>query len=183
VGHPVRPAHAHRTGARFAYTFDGGAHDKIAAPATQDDPLHFTVGKSYRDALAAARKATGEREAVSIAAGEIRETRPWPWCRIFAFMAGTLSAAAGEAFIAAAAEAVKRDVPLVALHAHSGRRTQCRRARLGPDADGSRDPVHRQDLKRARPALCRGADRSDHRRRHRLVMACWATSIWPSGAH
>ena len=54
---------------RFAYTFDGGVHEKIAVPATPDDPLRFTAGKPYREALAAARKATGERDAVAVAAG------------------------------------------------------------------------------------------------------------------
>src|SRR5579871_5321849 len=50
---------------RFAYTFDGGVHDEIEAPRAPDDPLHFVDEKPYRDRLAAARKATGERDAVS----------------------------------------------------------------------------------------------------------------------
>src|SRR5271166_3645341 len=45
---------------RFDYTFDDGRHKVLPTPKTPDDPLHFTFGKSYRDALAAARKATGE---------------------------------------------------------------------------------------------------------------------------
>ena len=57
---------------RFAYTFDGGAFDEIAAPSTIDDPLKFVEGKPYRDSLAASRKATGERDAVAIGAGEIK---------------------------------------------------------------------------------------------------------------
>jgi acetyl-CoA carboxylase carboxyl transferase subunit beta len=109
---------------RFGYTFDGGVFEKIAAPATPDDPLHFTVGKSYRDSLAAARKATGERDAVAIAAGEIRGNPAVVLVQDFAFMGGTLGSAAGEAFIAAAAEAVKRQVPLVAFTASGGARMQ-----------------------------------------------------------
>ena len=132
---------------RFAYTFDGGVHDEIAAPVTPDDPLHFSVGKSYRDALAAARKATGEREAVSIAAGEIHRAPAVVLVQDFAFMGGTLGSAAGEAFIAAAAEAVKRDVPLVAFTASGGARMQEGTLALMQMA---RATLAIQDLKRAR---------------------------------
>ena len=132
---------------RFAYTFDDGAHEVIAAPATTDDPLHFTVGKSYREGLAAARKATGEREAVSVAFGEIRKTPAVVLVQDFAFMGGTLGAAAGEAFIAAAEEAVKREAPLVAFTASGGARMQEGTLSLMQMA---RATLAIQDLKRAR---------------------------------
>jgi acetyl-CoA carboxylase carboxyl transferase subunit beta len=132
---------------RFAYTFDGGARDEISAPATPDDPLHFTAGKPYREALAAARKTTGERDAVAIAAGEIRRVPAVALVQDFAFMGGTLGAAAGEAFIAAAREAVKRDVPLVAFTASGGARMQEGTLALMQMA---RATLAVQDLKRAR---------------------------------
>jgi acetyl-CoA carboxylase carboxyl transferase subunit beta len=132
---------------RFSYTFDGGVFEKIAAPATPDDPLHFTVGKSYRDSLAAARKATGERDAVAIAAGQIKGHPAIVLAQDFAFMGGTLGSAAGEAFIAAAAEAVKREVPLVAFTASGGARMQEGTLALMQMA---RTTLSIQDLKRAR---------------------------------
>jgi acetyl-CoA carboxylase carboxyl transferase subunit beta len=132
---------------RFAYTFDGGARDEIAAPATPDDPLHFTAGKPYREALAAARKTTGERDAVAIAVGEIRRVPAVALVQDFAFMGGTLGAAAGEAFIAASREAVKRDVPLVAFTASGGARMQEGTLALMQMA---RATLAVQDLKRAR---------------------------------
>ena len=132
---------------RFAYTFDGGVHDEIITPQTPDDPLHFSVGKSYREALAAARKTTGEREAISVAAGEIKGARAVVLVQDFAFMGGTLSAAAGEAFVAAAAEALRRDVPLVAFTASGGARMQEGTLSLMQMA---RTTLSIQDLKRAR---------------------------------
>jgi len=132
---------------RFAYTFDGGVHDEIAAPTTPDDPLHFTAGKPYRDSLAASRKTTGERDAVSIAAGEIKGNPAVVLVQDFAFMGGTLGSAAGEAFIAGAAEAVKRDVPLVAFTASGGARMQEGTLALMQMA---RTTLSIQDLKRAR---------------------------------
>jgi acetyl-CoA carboxylase carboxyl transferase subunit beta len=109
---------------RFGYTFDTGAFDRIPAPATPDDPLKFIEGKPYRDTLAAARKATGERDAVGIAAGTIHGVPAVAMVQDFAFMGGSLGAAAGEGFIAAAQEALKRDVPLVAFTASGGARMQ-----------------------------------------------------------
>ncbi|HLI66969.1 MAG TPA: acetyl-CoA carboxylase carboxyltransferase subunit beta [Caulobacteraceae bacterium] len=109
---------------RFAYTFDGGVHDDIEAPAAPDDPLHFVDEQSYRQRLASARKATGERDSVTLAAGEIKGTPAIALVHDFAFMGGSLSMAAGEAFMAAADQAIKRDCPLVAFTASGGARMQ-----------------------------------------------------------
>jgi acetyl-CoA carboxylase carboxyl transferase subunit beta len=132
---------------RFGYTFDGGAYDEIAAPQTVDDPLKFVEGKSYRDSLAASRKATGERDAVSIAAGEIKGVPSVVMVQDFAFMGGSLGTAAGEGFIAAAQEAAKRDVPLVAFTASGGARMQEGALALMQMA---RATLAIQDLKKAR---------------------------------
>ncbi len=132
---------------RFAYTFDGGAFDAIAAPSTVDDPLKFVEGKPYRDSLAASRKATGERDAVAIGAGEIKGVKSVVMVQDFAFMGGSLGAAAGEGFIAAAEQAVRRDVPLVAFTASGGARMQEGAIALMQMA---RTTLAIQDLKKAR---------------------------------
>src|SRR3984957_18552483 len=70
----VTPAGRHmriRPAQRFAFTFDGGRCHAIALPRTPDDPLGFDYGKqSYRATLAAARKATGQVDAMAAAVGE-----------------------------------------------------------------------------------------------------------------
>jgi acetyl-CoA carboxylase carboxyl transferase subunit beta len=109
---------------RFTYTFDAGVHDEIPAPSAPDDPLKFTFGKPYRDSLIASRKSTGERDAVSIAAGRIRGTPAVVMVQNFAFMGGSLGMAAGEGVIAAAEAALARDVPLVAFTASGGARME-----------------------------------------------------------
>ena len=76
---------------RFAYTFDGGRHEIIAAPRAADDPLHFSDDKPYRDRLAQARKATGEDDAMAIAAGSIGGVPSVVLVQDFAFMAGSAS--------------------------------------------------------------------------------------------
>jgi acetyl-CoA carboxylase carboxyl transferase subunit beta len=109
---------------RFAYTFDGGRFKELAAPKTPDDPLNFTYGKSYKAGLAAARQATGDIDAMSAGVGEITGVESVVLVENFAFVGGSLGVAVGEAFIAAANEAVKRAAPLVIFVASGGARMQ-----------------------------------------------------------
>ena len=123
----VTPAGRHmRIGSkqRFAYTFDGGTYEALPTPEVPEDPLKFFDGKPYPERLAAARKATGAPDAVAIAAGKIRDVPVVVLVQDFAFMGGSLGMAAGEAFIAAAREAIKRQCPLVAFTAAGGARMQ-----------------------------------------------------------
>jgi acetyl-CoA carboxylase carboxyl transferase subunit beta len=109
---------------RFSYTFDGGRCRALTLPRTPDDPLGFTYGKPYRDSLATARKATGETDAMAAAVGEIGGETAVVLVQDFAFMGGSLGVAAGEAFLAAVEEALKRSAPLVVFTASGGARMQ-----------------------------------------------------------
>jgi acetyl-CoA carboxylase carboxyl transferase subunit beta len=110
--------------ARFRYTFDDAQWEEIEAPTAFDDPLRFKDDKPYKDRLAAARKATGEKDAMAIGVGKISGQPAVALVQDFAFMGGSLGMAAGEGFIAAAEAAVKRDIPLVAFTAAGGARMQ-----------------------------------------------------------
>ncbi len=123
----VTPAGRHmriRPHLRFAYTFDNGRCKALPLPKSPDDPLGFTYGKPYRDSLAAARKATGETDAMAAAVGEIGGVTTVVLVQDFAFMGGSLGAAAGEAFLAGVDEAVKRSAPFVIFTASGGARMQ-----------------------------------------------------------
>ena len=109
---------------RFAYTFDGGRYEILPSPPAADDPLQFSDDKPYRDRLASARKSTGADDAMAIAHGSIGGVPSVAMVQDFAFMAGSLSMAVGEAFVAAAEAAVKREAPLVAFIAGAGVRMQ-----------------------------------------------------------
>jgi acetyl-CoA carboxylase carboxyl transferase subunit beta len=127
AAHWVTPAGRHmRIGPalRFAYTFDGGRHRTLPLPRTPDDPLGFTYGKPYRESLAVARKTTGEQDAMAAAVGEVGGVPVVILVQDFAFMGGSLGVAAGEAFITAADEAVRRKVPFVVFTASGGARMQ-----------------------------------------------------------
>jgi acetyl-CoA carboxylase carboxyl transferase subunit beta len=109
---------------RFAYTFDDGAFEKIASPSSHDDPLHFSDGRPYTERLASARKATGEKDSMSIGVGRIAGIETVVVVQDFAFMGGSLGVAAGETFLRAADEAVARETPLVIFTASGGARMQ-----------------------------------------------------------
>ena len=123
----VTPAGRHmriRPNLRFAYTFDGGKFKALAMPKAPDDPLSFSYGKSYKDSLATARKATGEDDAMAAAVGEINGQTAVVAVQDFAFIGGSLGVAVGEGFLAAVDEAVKRDCPFVIFTAAGGARMQ-----------------------------------------------------------
>ena len=109
---------------RFRYTFDDAAFERIAAPTAPDDPLKFSDQKPYVDRLAAARKSTGEKDAMAIAYGKVKSVPAVLLVQDFSFLGGSLGMSAGEGFIAAARAALKREVPLVAFTASGGARMQ-----------------------------------------------------------
>ena len=123
----VTPSGNHmRIGAkqRLGYTFDEGVYERISSPTVPEDPLKFPDDRSYPDRLKSARKATGEQDAMVIAFGAIKGQDCVVVVQDFAFMGGSLGMAAGEAFIKAAQEAVRRQVPFVIFTASGGARMQ-----------------------------------------------------------
>jgi acetyl-CoA carboxylase carboxyl transferase subunit beta len=109
---------------RFRYLFDGERWDVITPPKAFDDPLKFKDDKRYVDRLKASRAKTGRDDAMAIGAGAILGAPAVVLVQDFEFMGGSLGMAAGEGFIAAADEALKRRCGLVAFTAAGGARMQ-----------------------------------------------------------
>jgi acetyl-CoA carboxylase carboxyl transferase subunit beta len=123
----VTPSGHHmRIGAaqRLQFTFDDGKFERISSPVVVEDPLRFPDVKPYPERLKAARKASGELDALAIGYGNILGQPTMVVVQDFAFMGGSLGMAVGEAFIKAAQEAVKRQVPFVIFTAAGGARMQ-----------------------------------------------------------
>jgi acetyl-CoA carboxylase carboxyl transferase subunit beta len=123
----VTPAGRHmRIGSdlRFRYTFDDATWETIDTPDAPEDPLEFFDGRPYRERLDTARKTTGAKDAMAIGYGKIHNQPAVAIVQDFAFMGGSLGVAAGEAFICAAQQAVKRNAPLVMFTASGGARMQ-----------------------------------------------------------
>ncbi|GAB4386994.1 acetyl-CoA carboxylase, carboxyltransferase subunit beta [Albidovulum sp.] len=109
---------------RFKLLFDGGIFTEVAVPAPIADPLHFRDQKRYPDRLKAAQKATGEKEAMLVAEGEINRTPIVAAAQDFAFMGGSMSMYVGNAMLAGAERAVKLKRPFVVFTAAGGARMQ-----------------------------------------------------------
>lgn len=109
---------------RFAGLFDGGVFAEIEVPAPLADPLHFRDQKKYPERLKAAQKATGEKDAMLVASGEIGRTPIVAIAQDFSFMGGSMGMYVGNAIIAAAEAAVKLKRPLILFSAAGGARMQ-----------------------------------------------------------
>ena len=109
---------------RFHALFDGGIFTEVKVPDAVADPLHFRDQKKYPDRVKAAQKASGERDAMLVAEGEINRTPIVAAAQDFAFMAGSMGMHVGNAIIAAAERAVKLKRPLVLFSASGGARMQ-----------------------------------------------------------
>jgi acetyl-CoA carboxylase carboxyl transferase subunit beta len=109
---------------RFRFTFDEGRFERLPAPRAVEDPLGFVDQKPYVQRLAAAREATGDQDAVSIAVGAAGGVASVLMVQNFAFLGGSLGMSAGDGFIAAARAALARKAPLVAVTASGGARMQ-----------------------------------------------------------
>lgn len=118
--------HHERIGAklRFESLFDDARWDAIAVPAPPDDPLKFRDQKRYPDRLKAARAATGEHDAMQVAAGAILGHTAVVAVQDFAFMGGSMGIGVGAAFVAATREAIARGCPFVIFTAAGGARMQ-----------------------------------------------------------
>ena len=110
--------------ARFAELFDGGIFSEVAVPEPIADPLHFRDQKKYPDRMKAAQKATGEKEAMLVASGEMGRTPVVVAAQDFSFMGGSMGMYVGNAIIAAAEEAVRLNRPLILFSAAGGARMQ-----------------------------------------------------------
>ena len=109
---------------RFEALFDGGIFTEVKVPEVTIDPLHFRDQKKYPDRIKAAQKASGEKEAMLVAMGEILRTPIVAVAQDFSFMAGSMGMYVGNAIIAAATQAVKTNRPMVLFSAAGGARMQ-----------------------------------------------------------
>ncbi|MGA0541320.1 acetyl-CoA carboxylase, carboxyltransferase subunit beta [Neotabrizicola sp. VNH66] len=109
---------------RFSALFDGGIFTEVKVPEPIADPLHFRDQKKYPDRLRAAQKASGEKEAMLVAEGEMGRTPIVAAAQDFGFIGGSLSMYVGNAFIAGAQRAVELKRPFVVFSAAGGARMQ-----------------------------------------------------------
>src|SRR6186713_1946090 len=109
---------------RLARFLDEGEQLELGANVSPEDPLKFRDSKRYRDRLAAAQKATGERDAMIVLAGTL-EALPVVACAFeFKFLGGSMGSVVGERFKRGVDHCIKNRAPLVCFSSSGGARMQ-----------------------------------------------------------
>ncbi len=119
-------SHHMRIGARdrLAYFLDPETTVEIAGSVAPDDPLRFRDTKKYRDRLAAAQKATGERDALVVLAGKLKGQDIVAAAFEFAFLGGSMGSVVGERFVQGVDHCIRHRMPLVCFTSSGGARMQ-----------------------------------------------------------
>ena len=119
-------AHHMRIGARerLMQFLDPESTTEIGAEVSPEDPLRFRDSKRYRDRLAAAQKAVGERDAFVVVAGTLQGLDVVAGAFEFAFMGGSMGSVVGERFVRGVEHAIGHRTPLICFSASGGARMQ-----------------------------------------------------------
>ncbi|MGY3231601.1 acetyl-CoA carboxylase carboxyl transferase subunit beta [Luteibacter sp. HA06] len=118
--------HHHAIGARVRLNafFDEGSTTELWAKMEAVDALKFKDQKKYKDRVAAAQKATGEKDALIAMSGRLLERPVVSVAFEFAFMGGSMGSVVGEKFARAAERALADKSALVCFAATGGARMQ-----------------------------------------------------------
>ena len=113
-----------RADARLALMLDRDTFSEHDARLESVDRLGFVDQKPYPDRLAAARTATGIRDAAVWGTGKIGGVRVVVCTMDFAFMGGSMGSVVGEKVTRAAEHALAERLPLIVVSASGGARMQ-----------------------------------------------------------
>src|ERR1700692_2529653 len=97
---------------------------EIGANISPEDPLRFRDSKRYRDRLAQAQKATGEKDALIVLVGQLFELKVVACAFGFQFLGGSMGSVVGERFHRAVNYSIEQRIPLVCFSSSGGARMQ-----------------------------------------------------------
>lgn len=109
---------------RLDLFLDSANREEIFPDLTPIDRLNFKDVKRYRDRLATAQKATGEKDALIAMSGELKGIPLLAAAFEFNFHGGSMGYAVGEKFSRVAQQALQDNRPLVCFSASGGARMQ-----------------------------------------------------------
>jgi acetyl-CoA carboxylase carboxyl transferase subunit beta len=119
-------SHHMRMGARerLERFLDPDSGEEIGAGISPEDPLKFRDSKRYRDRLAQAQKATGEKDALIVLAGTLHGL-PLVACGFeFQFLGGSMGSVVGERFQRGVNYCIQERRPFVCFSSSGGARMQ-----------------------------------------------------------
>jgi len=97
---------------------------ELGAEISPEDPLKFRDSKRYKDRLAQAQKATGEKDALIVLAGRLHGLEIVACAFEFQFLGGSMGSVVGERFKRAVDHCIEHRKPLVCFSASGGARMQ-----------------------------------------------------------
>src|SRR3954468_12405700 len=110
--------------ARLESFLDPNTRVEIGANITPEDPLKFRDSKRYKDRLAQAQKATGEKDALVVMAGKVNGLGIVACAFEFRFLGGSMGSVVGERFKRAVDHCIENRVSLICFSATGGARMQ-----------------------------------------------------------
>lgn len=119
-GHHMRLA-ARR---RLDLFLDPEPREEIGAEVAPLDPLKFRDTRRYRERLAAARKSTGETDALVVMRGRLQGADLVAAAFEFGFLGGSMGSVVGERFVRGAHVSLDARIPFVCFSASGGARMQ-----------------------------------------------------------
>ncbi len=109
---------------RLETFLDPKGQEEIGAAVEPQDFLKFRDSKKYKDRLATAQKESGERDALVVMRGTLKDLPVVAAAFEFNFMAGSMGSVVGERFVLGAKVALEARCPLICFSASGGARMQ-----------------------------------------------------------
>lgn len=109
---------------RLESFLDSDTVTEIGAELEPKDILKFRDSKKYKDRIAAAQKATGEKDALVAQKGKLKGMPVVAVAFEFEFMGGSMASVVGARFVKAAEVCLREKLPLVCFSASGGARMQ-----------------------------------------------------------
>lgn len=109
---------------RIDLFLDQDNREEIAADLEPVDRLKFKDSKPYKQRLASAQKGTGEKDALLVFKGQVKEAAVVVAAFDFEFLGGSMGSIVGEKFVRAVDAAIENSCPMVCFSASGGARMQ-----------------------------------------------------------
>jgi acetyl-CoA carboxylase carboxyl transferase subunit beta len=118
--------HHMRIGARqrLEAFLDKDGREELAAELEPRDKLRFKDSKKYKDRIASAQRATGEKDALVVMKGELKGLPVVACAFEFAYMGGSMGSVVGARFVAAVDKCLAENRALICFSASGGARMQ-----------------------------------------------------------
>ena len=109
---------------RVELFLDAGDQEELNGDMKPVDLLTFKDRKKYKDRISAAQKSTGEKDALIVIKGKVKDIPVIVAAFEFSFIGGSMGAVVGEKFVQAVNTCIAEKLPLVCYSSSGGARMQ-----------------------------------------------------------